>query len=139
MPLWPTLETNEHGQAQVEDQRSTRLTRKKQPPQLSFPGATEIRPLELFGRGLDHLYFKGDGHLFSDSNPTGFEYLVPDQAEILAIDFGAGRGAASYIAPRVLALLRRSFNIQRHLAGYTVQRQVSSDFERVLAGPHHFL
>ena len=53
---------------------------------------------------LEQFDLQGDGYLFTHCNPTGFKCSVPDQAEVLTIDLGAGRGAPTDIAPRVLAL-----------------------------------
>ena len=74
---------------------------------------------------LDHLDLQGDGHLFTHGNAAGFKGRIPDQAEVLAVDLGGGRGAATDVAPRVLALFGRSFHIKHNLLGHAVQGQVA--------------
>src|SRR5690606_28747292 len=87
----------------------------------------------LLGRLPDELDVDLDVDVLTDHHSTGFQHLVPGQAEVLAVDPGGRRRAAADVAPGVLDLLVETLDLQGDLLGHAADRQVTDHLQLALA------
>ena len=82
------------------------------------------RPLRL-----DELNIKIDIHIVAYQDSAGFEPGVPRQTEVLAVDAGRGGESDSRVAPGILHLSARPFDLEYNVASHAMDAQLTCDRE----------